>query len=589
MFRRKAVRPQVRPLVPCGQDVGGGRAWVIESDDSRTDALETGRTRLVIAGLVFAMAFVVVAARLVTLGLVQGDEGQDLVAAAQAADTDWTPSRAPIVDRNGELLAVSLPGASIYANPHEIRDPEMAAQAIASVAPNLDLERLRSHLARDGSFIWVDRCISPRRTAAINALGLPGVYIKQDECRAYPQGALTSQVVGFTDIDGRGLEGMERSFDEVLRGRSKPLRLSIDLRLQTVLAEELGSTITEFSAIGGAGVIMDVRSGEVLSLVSLPTYDPLAPALSSEEARFNRATLGVYEMGSVFKIFSTALSLDSGAVSLRDGFNLSNPIRVGRFTISDFHMEHGWHAIPDIFRVSSNIGTVQMAMTAGTPTIQDYFGRFGLLRQPAFELPEVAQPLVPSPWRDINSMTAAYGHGIAVTPLQVARAVSAVVNGGEMLPATLLARGPGEDPLGQRVISKDTSDKLRWLMRLVVESGTGRSADAPGYLVGGKTGTADKLSPHGGYMRNKRIASFAGAFPMDDPRYVIFVMVDEPKPTAKTYGYATAGWVAAPMVRRVVERLAPIIGLPPRAPEPANRKDQNLIPVSMRGTDLAVR
>ena len=308
---------------------------------------------------------------------------------------------------------------------------------------------------------------------------------------------------------------------------------------------------------------MDARTGEVVAMVSLPSYDPENPAAASDDARFNRASLGIYEMGSVFKIFTTAMALDEGVVTLDDGYDVRKPIRISRFTIRDYHPKNRWLSIPEIFMYSSNIGTVHMVMDTGTPAQQAFLKRLGLLQPAAVELPEVGQPLVPSPWREINTMTISYGHGLAVSPLQLTSAVAAMVNGGTEARATLLKQDAETTGKQRRVISAATSEQMRQLMRLVVVKGTGRKANAAGYAVGGKTGTADKAAGRG-YARNARIASFVGAFPMDDPRYVIFAMVDEPKPTKETFGYATGGWVAAPLVGRLVERVGPLLGIAPR-------------------------
>ena len=377
-----------------------------------------------------------------------------------------------------------------------------------------------------------------------------------------------SHIVGFTDIDGRGLSGMERSFDDSLGGSSEPLQLSLDLRLQHVLSEELAASMTEFSGIGAAGLVMDAKTGEVLAMVSLPSFDPKDAGTADKDARFNRATLGTYEMGSVFKLLTAAMALDSGVVELTESFNVAKPIRVGGFTINDYKPKGDTLTVPEVMIHSSNIGTVHMIERVGKELQQRYLGDFGLLEAASIELPEVGSPLVPRPWREINMMTVSYGHGLSVSPLQLVTAMSAVVNGGQLKTATLLKRPENQPVGGERVISPETSETVSWLMRQVVTQGTGKFANAKGYLVGGKTGTADKLI-NGRYSDNARIASFIGAFPMDDPRYVIFAMVDEPKGLKRTYGYATGGWVAAPVVGRVVERIAPLLGVSRRTYEVA--------------------
>ncbi len=567
MIRRFISRPLSRPLPPAmprdlhGGDLQGGRPAIVHVEGSVKQALDTGRTRLLVAATSFALAFALIGWRLVDLGLM-AEQHEPSLARSLSSDALET-GRADIVDRNGIVLATTMPTASLYANPQHVRDPEGTAEQLAKVLPELSAAQLRAKLASGRSFVWLQRNLTPREQYQVNRLGIPGLYFQREQRRFYPHGALTPHVVGFTDVDNRGLAGIEQSFDDLLRASAKPLQLSLDIRVQHILAEELAAAMETFRAIGAAGVVMDARTGEVVAMVSLPSYDPEKPAAASADARFNRASLGIYEMGSVFKIFTTAMALDEGVVTLNDGYDVRKPIRISRFTIRDYHPKNRWLSIPEIFMYSSNIGTVHMVMDAGTPVQQAFLKRLGLLQAAAVELSEVGQPLVPSPWREINTMTISYGHGLAVSPLQLTSAVAAVVNGGTEARATLLKQDRATARSQRRVISAATSAQMRQLMRLVVVKGTGRKADAAGYAVGGKTGTADKTAGRG-YARNARIASFVGAFPMDDPRYVIFAMVDEPKPTKETFGYATGGWVAAPLVGRLVERVGPLLGVAPR-------------------------
>ncbi len=567
MIRRFISRPLSRPLPPAmprdlhGGDLQGGRPAIVHVEGSVKQALDTGRTRLLVAATSFALAFALIGWRLVDLGLM-AEQHEPSLARSLSSDALET-GRADIVDRNGIVLATTMPTASLYANPQHVRDPEGTAEQLAKVLPDLSAAQLRAKLASGRSFVWLQRNLTPREQYQVNRLGIPGLYFQREQRRFYPHGALTPHVVGFTDVDNRGLAGIEQSFDDLLRASVKPLQLSLDIRVQHILAEELAAAMETFRAIGAAGVVMDARTGEVVAMVSLPSYDPEKPAAASADASFNRASLGIYEMGSVFKIFTTAMALDEGVVTLNDGYDVRKPIRISRFTIRDYHPKNRWLSIPEIFMYSSNIGTVHMVMDAGTPVQQAFLKRLGLLQAAAVELSEVGQPLVPSPWREINTMTISYGHGLAVSPLQLTSAVAAVVNGGTEARATLVKQDRATARSQRRVISAATSAQMRQLMRLVVVKGTGRKADAAGYAVGGKTGTADKTAGRG-YARNARIASFVGAFPMDDPRYVIFAMVDEPKPTKESFGYATGGWVAAPLVGRLVERVGPLLGVAPR-------------------------
>jgi cell division protein FtsI (penicillin-binding protein 3) len=298
-------------------------------------------------------------------------------------------------------------------------------------------------------------------------------------------------------------------------------------------------------------------------MVSLPDFDPNLTGTAAEDARFNRATLGVYEMGSTFKIFNTALALDSGSATMSSGYDATNPIRIARFTINDYHAKRRWLSVPEIFMYSSNIGSVKMALDFGSDAQRGFMDKLGFLAPVSVELPERGTPMAPSPWRQINTMTIAFGHGIAVSPLHLASGVASIVNGGTRWPVTVLKRDPAVRAVGKQVISKRTSKQMRQLLRLVVENGTGRKAAAEGYLVGGKTGTAEKPGKSGAYARKALLSSFVAAFPIHDPRYVVLVMIDEPKGNKESHGYATGGWVAAPAVRRIVSRSAPLLGLFP--------------------------
>jgi len=551
----------------------------------RAQALEVGRTRLLVTGIVFALAFFAIGWRLIDLA-VSGHGARARLATADGT-APATTLRADIVDRNGALLATSVSAASLYADPREIPDPRAAADALIRVLPALSHGELLTKLASRRRFVWLKRNLTPREEYAVNRLGIPGLHFRRAPRRIYPYGELTAHAVGFTDIDGSGLSGIERAFDSALRGADMPLALSLDVRVQHVVAAEMAAAMEKFDAVGGAGLVLDVRTGELLAMVSLPTFDPNRRDKASPDALFNRASLGVYEMGSVFKIFTTAMALDAGVVDLADGYDTSEPIREARYTITDFKPKKRWLSVPEIFMYSSNIGTARMALKAGGPMQRVFLERIGLSEPATLEIPEVGRPMLPTPWRRINTITASYGQGIAVSPLQIVSATAAVVNGGELHPATLLRRADGAPPAARRVIAPATSRAMRLLMRLVVSHGTGRKAAAPGYLVGGKTGTADKPM-NGGYARDKRIASFAAAFPMTDPRYAVFIMLDEPKGIKSTYGYATGGWVAAPVVARVVDRIGPLLGVEPvRDQRGFDTRERLLIQTSARARQVA--
>ena len=522
-------------------------------------SLETSHTRLIITGALFCLAFMVIGARLVEVaGLKSGGTRLARNHAAERIET----SRADIVDRNGVLLATTLVTPSLFANPKQIQDPHGVARKLVGVLPDLDESEVYANLASDKSFVWLKRQLTPRQELAVNRLGIPGLQFQDEERRIYPKGNLTAHVVGYTGIDNKGLAGMERGLDEVLRDHHRPAALSIDVRLQYILRDEIARQIADFNAIGGMGLIMDVNTGEVLALVSLPDFDPNNLSTATPETTFNRATLGIYEMGSTFKIFNTAMALEAHSATLASSYDATQPLHICRFTIHDDHPQRRWLTVPEIFEYSSNIGSARMAVEAGTEQQRQFLGRLGLLKAPAFELPEIGAPLVPSPWHEVNTMTVAFGHGISVSPLQMATAVSAVVNGGVLHRATLIKHPSGYAPLGQQVLSAQTSEDMRRLLRLVVEHGTGKLANAPGYLVGGKTGTAEKVMG-ARYNRKELLSSFIGAFPITDPRYLVMISIDEPHGNKASAGFATGGWAAAPGVSRVVQRMAPLMGIQP--------------------------
>ncbi len=551
-------------------------------DGTAKQAMEAGRNRLLVGGALFAVAFTAIAFRLADVTVVK-PAGEPTIAAATGSPA-FTAGRADILDRNGVVLATSLNTASLYANPHHVLDPREAADRLHQVLPELRPAELMGKLASERSFVWIKRHLTPRQHYAINRLGIPGLYFQREERRVYPQGPLFSHLIGFAGTDGIGLTGVEKKFNGSLGAGSKPLVLSVDTRLQHILHEELAAATARFRAEGACGLVMDTTTGEVLAMVSLPDFDPNQPERSPDKARFNRATLGVYEMGSTFKIFTTAMALDSGTVGMTGGFDASRPLKVARFSITDFHGKNRWLSVPEIFMYSSNIGTAKMAMAMGTRGQQEYLGRFGLLRPAGIEVPEVGAPLVPSPWREINTITISYGHGLAVSPVQVVQAVGSVVNGGILRQATLLKPLKGEQPKGKQVLKARTSQSMRKLLRLVVTGGTGRQGDAEGYLVGGKTGTAEKTGGRG-YREKALVSSFVGAFPINAPRYVVLAVVDEPHGNKQTMGYATGGWVAAPVVSRFISRAGPLLGMAPvdEDSDEVRRALEIKIPTAARG------
>ncbi|MEQ8388559.1 MAG: penicillin-binding protein 2 [Alphaproteobacteria bacterium] len=537
-----------------------GKHGRVQMDGHVKQALETGRTRIVIMSALFVLAFFVVGLRLFEVMALNRAAEPRLAKMPETASLHM--ARADIVDRNGVLLATNLATASLYAEPRRVLDPADAARRLVRVLPGLSEPELRAKLSGGRSFVWLQRNLTPGQQYEVNRLGLPGLQFLREERRVYPHGPAAAHVLGMTNVDNEGLSGVEKGLDDLLRTSQSPVRLSVDIRVQSILRDELSKKAEEFSASGAAGIMMDVTSGEIIALVSLPDFDPNQPGTVNAATTFNRITLGVYEMGSTFKTFSTALALEKGTVTLSDQYETSDPIRIARFTIRDFKPKKGPLSVPEIFMYSSNIGTAKMAMDVGTQAQRDFLDRIGLLSTPHLELPEIGSPLVPARWRDINTMTISFGHGLAVTPLQMATATSAIVNGGTLPRATLLAHDTDDRvETGPRIISPRTSEKMRHLLRLAVEHGTGSHAVAPGYLVGGKTGTAEKTSD--GRYGEGLLSSFSAAFPINDPRYVLVVLIDDPKGTKESFGYATGGWTAAPVVGSVVEKAAPLLGVRP--------------------------
>ncbi|MCW5750677.1 MAG: penicillin-binding protein 2 [Alphaproteobacteria bacterium] len=541
---------------------------LVRLDGAAKEVIETGRTRLVTAALLFALCFVVLAARLVDLTFIRNDtEPRVARAATLVAKVDQFPvvDRAAIVDRNGTLLATSLRTASLYADPRKVLNAREAAAKLVRVLPELSQADITERLGSDRSFVWIRRNLTPRQQQQVITLGIPGLYFHGEQRRVYPQGALAVHAVGFTDVDNNGLAGIEAFFNERLRDPARahePLSLSLDLSVQHAVRDELLRSVAAHKAIGAAGIVLDARNGEVLAMVSLPDFEPGQVGEASKDQRFNRNTLGVYEMGSTFKTFAAAMALEKGLVNMKGGYDATHPIRIAGFTISDDHPKKRWLSLPEIYMYSSNIAAAKMAVDVGPAGQRAFMQKLGFLGKPAIELPEIGGPLYPRRWNTIETMTIAFGHGISVSPLQLASAVGAMVNGGLLVQPTLIRRDPLAPLPADRVISERTSRQMRQLMRLVVEQGTGKKAEAPGYLVGGKTGTAEKVGA-GGYKRKSLLTSFVAAFPMHAPRYVVIAMLDEPKGTKETHGFATAGWTAAPIVGRLVTRIAPILGVPP--------------------------
>ncbi|MCE2927547.1 MAG: penicillin-binding protein 2 [Rickettsiales bacterium] len=547
---------------------------VIVQESSSARLIEQSRVRLMAVAFFFLLCFGSIAVRMVDVAVFSAHRSVTITVTNPDDDAveqvevtpDAASKRSDVVDRNGKLLATSLKTASMFANPKEIREPQVAAKQLEKVL-GIDDAQLLKHLTSNKSFVWIKRNLTPREQAAANSLGIPGLYFLPEERRVYPYGNLLSHVVGYVGVDNKGLAGIEKYFDAQLRSGAqddKPLALSLDVSLQAILREEMHASVEHFRAIGATGLIMDVSTGELLAMSSLPDFDPNKPSRATDAQKFNRATLGTYEMGSTFKTFTMAMGLDYGVVKMKGGYDATNPFKIATFTISDTHPKKRWLSVPEIFAYSSNIGTAKMALDVGGKRQREFLDKLGMMKQVEIELPEKAQPQVPSERRDISIVTISYGHGISVTPLHLARGIAAMVSGGTLPKLTLLHDRKHDASRQERVIREETSQHMRRLMRLVVGHGTGSKANVPGYRVGGKTGTAEKINAGGVYNEDAKIASFVAVFPSDAPKYLVLVMVDEPKGDQSTYGYATGGWIAAPVVGNVISRMGMLYGIKPR-------------------------
>ncbi len=533
----------------------------LEFQGARAQAVEHGRNRIAVLAAFFLAAFAVLGMRV--LDLTMFGETRDFVAAP--AISEGPVRRAAITDRNGEVLATDVEVPSLYVDARKVIEPVATADALRTVLPDLDRDHLISMFTSERAFLWIKRKLGPRQQAAVHALGLPGLGFKHEPHRVYPKGKSAAHILGYVDVDNHGIAGIERGLDARIDGAKEPVVLSLDMRVQHAVEQELAASIKTFSAKSAAGVVMDVNTGEVLGLASLPDYDPNMPMAADGTARFNTATRGVYEMGSTFKVFTAAIALETGVTSMDGSYDARTPIKVSGHTISDYHAEKRWLTVPEIVMHSSNIGTAKMALDIGVSRHRDYLSRLGLLSRPALELPEVAEPLLPSQWHEVETMTISFGHGLAISPLQMAAAGAALGNGGYRVEPTLRVRD--EAPADRtRVLRAETSRNVVDMMRMVVTDGTGGYADVAGYEVAGKTGTAEKAGA-GGYSKNRLLTSFLALFPASDPQYLVLVVLDEPQGTKETYRYATAGWNAAPTAGRVIRRIAPVLGVEPVRPE----------------------
>ena len=529
------------------------------------------KARLGLAIVAFVGIYFVIALRLVMFATVGDGQGARRGVGADELST----ARPDILDRNGQILATDVKTPSLFAEPRKLIDVDEAVELLTAVLPDLNATEVRERLSSKRGFVWLRREITPKQQQEIHRLGIPGVGFLTANKRIYPNGPVVSHEIGHVNIDNQGIAGIEKWLDgqglAALHSAGlatdrlqRPVNLALDLRVQFALREELAKARQKFKAKAAAGIIADVNTGEIVAMVSEPDYDPNNPREANDPTRINRLTTGVYEMGSTFKALTLAMALDSGRISLSSSFDARVPLRYGKFTIQDYHGQKRTLTVPEIFTYSSNIGTARMALSLGVDYHKAFLKKLGQLDRLRTELPESAEPLVPKRWGELNTVTIAFGHGLSVAPLQAVMGISALVNGGKMIPPTFLKRDRAEaERLAVRVIKPETAEKMRYLMRLNVEKGTATRANVPGYYVGGKTGTSDKVVG-GRYSKTKVLSSFTAIIPADQPRYLLLIMIDEPQGLPETQGFTTSGWNAVPVGAKVIERVAPLLGLKPR-------------------------
>ena len=542
----------------------GERLWSVDETWKRAKA-ETAegtdaRTRIYVVLAVFGAVFAILGVGAVRAALFSGASQEAEVATAAVA------SRADIVDRNGQLMATNLVAYGVYVDPDEVWDVDATYNALLQAAPQLNPGRLHKALTADHQSYLLGG-LTPEQRDRIHALGLPGLSFAEEDKRVYPLGISAAHVIGFSDSGGRGIAGVERSLDPAIRADGRagaPVALSIDMRVQGALEDEVAKAADALHAKGAVGIVTDIQTGEILGMTSWPSYDPSAAGRASDDSKLNRAATSDYEMGSTFKVFTLSAGLDTGTATLNSRFDATQPLRIGDRTIHDDDPENRVMTLADVFIHSSNIGTSRLALTMGSDVMTRYFRAFGLFRPAPVELRESAHPFLPRKWDENTLASSAFGQAIMITPLQEAAAMGAVMNGGVYIPLTIKKLPPGARPLGHRVISPETAQIMLELLRLNVLKGTGTQANVDGLRVGGKTGSAQKAM-NGHYEQTKLVSSFASVFPVDGPigtkRYFVLVLIDEPVAGTFSHGQRTAAWTAAPAAGRVINRIAPFLGV----------------------------
>jgi len=523
------------------------------------------KTRIVMTMAVFFTIYSTIAGRLVYLGL----QNPDL---SGGPENRVTASRPDIVDRNGEVLATDIKTASLFAEPRRIVDADEAIEKLSTVLPEIDYEQTYRKLKSGAGFVWLQRQLTPKQQSDIMALGVPGLGFRTEKRRFYPSAETSSYIVGLTNIDNQGISGMEKYIDE--QGLSdlqasglavakdlKPVKLSIDLRVQHVVRDEIAAGLERYRALGAGAVVLNIKTGEVVAMASVPDFDPNNPYNAQEKDRLNRMSAGLYEMGSTFKSFTSAMTLDSGKATMASRFDASHPIRVGHQAIHDFHGKNRVLSLPEVFLYSSNIGSAREAELVGIEGHREFLHRLGILDRMQTELPEVARPTEPKVWKQVNSFTIAFGHGVSTTPLQAAVGCAALMQGYLIEPTFLVRSEQDAMAVAKKVVSDKTVEGMRYLYTLNAEKGSARNARVPGYRVGGKTGTAEKVI-NGRYSKELNFNTFVAAFPMDDPQYLVFTIADAPHPEKPGMTDVAAN-NAGVMAGNIIRRAAAMLGVKP--------------------------
>jgi cell division protein FtsI (penicillin-binding protein 3) len=559
---------------PGDQPSGAAPRWPFPVFTSKRDK-STRRIKLIACG--FALIYCVVAGKLIYFGM----HPELRQAMRQAASDTVAAARPDILDRNGAILATDIKVTSIFAEPRRIIDRDDAIEQLTAIFPDLDPQGLRNKLNSRKGFVWVKRAVTQKQQQDVYHLGLPGIGFMQENKRVYPNGPIAAHVLGYANLDGIGISGLEKYIDgegladlhdagfDLTTQDLKPVVTSLDLSATYAVRDELAKGIDKFKAKAGAAAILDVNTGEVIAMASLPDFDPNDPVDALDPERINRLSVGVYEMGSTFKALSLAMALDSGKVTLNSKIDARDSLRYGGFTIHDFHAQHRVLSVPEVFTYSSNIGAARLALMVGVDAHKAFLRKMGQLTRLRTELPESAEPLVPKNWGELSTMTIAFGQGLNVAPLQALMAVGALVNGGTLITPTFLKRSEEDAKRdAPQVVKPETSESLRYLMRLNAEIGSAKKADIDGYFVGGKTGTADK-NFHGHYLKDKVLTTFMAIVPADKPRYLFFTMLDEPQGLPETGGYRTAAWNSGTITGKIIERVGPLLGVAPRFVPPS--------------------